>query len=134
MVKVDTPSSAKRDMSRMPISLLELSSFYPSLSFRDNLAEIANNILHILICEASMQRKSHLVLKLAVGIRIILDVKSKVLVCRHHRQRLIVNVAGYATFSHLANHLVAIFAILAQQSHEIQVSARLMIIAIMIKN
>ena len=46
---------AKRDMSRMPISLLQLSSFCPSLSFRDNLAEIANHILNILIREASMQ-------------------------------------------------------------------------------
>ena len=84
-------------MSKMPISLSQLSSFCPSLSFRDNLAEIPNHIL--LIREASMQRKSHLVLKLAVGIRIVLEPIEKIMLLYPILRRIA--FVGFNKINHL---------------------------------
>ena len=66
-------------MNKMPISLLLFVSLYLNQSFRDNVNKVADDILYILVRETSVQRKRHLILKLTVGIRILLDVESKVL-------------------------------------------------------
>ena len=73
-MNLQTASSfeAKSDMSRTPTSLLLSVSRSRLSSSVQNLHEIADDILHILIREASMQRKRHLILKQMEGILILI--------------------------------------------------------------
>ena len=69
-----------------------------------------------------------------IGIRIILNIKSESLIRCHHRQRLVVHVAGNATFCHLLYHLVGILTSLTKQTHQIQVMRTAMVCILMIQN
>ena len=54
-----------------------------------------------------MQRKSYFVAVHVIGVGVILDVEAERLVSRHHGQRLVVDVAGDASFRHPGNEIVA---------------------------
>ena len=61
-----------------------------------------------------MQRESHFVAVHVIGVGIILDVEAECLVCRHHGQRLVVDVAGDAPFRHPGNEIVAFGDVLSE--------------------
>ena len=80
-----------------------------------------------------MQRESNLICKMSVSVGIILNNKSEFLICRHHRQRLIVDIAGNIRLCHLYDNLVSLLGRNAGNARYVQMPRRIMFVIIMIK-
>ena len=99
-----------------------------------NLHKIPNHILPILIRQPRVQRQGHFVDELVVGVGIVLDVEAQGLVGRHHRQGLVVDVAGHTSFGHLDDDFVAFLQALAEQAGEVEVAARSVVFAVVVEH
>ena len=104
------------------------------MKFIVNLFEGFNNILSLGVGDYGIHRKRKLVFMHVICLGEIRDVKAFVFIGCKQRQRLEVNVAHYAVFSHFVVKFVSEVGILAVEADKVKVTAAAVILVSVIKN
>ena len=95
---------------------------------------MVNDILHLLVSQAGVQRQTDLIGVVGLGIGEMGDVKAQILVSGVHGQGLVVDIAGDAPLGHFGDDLIALLRSDTGDPGQIQMTGGLVLFAVMLQN